>query len=125
MHTVINGKTFNVKQTGNRFFYWSPRAIRWLPVAAARVVLDDPDYEKRVKEMEAQGLTRSDAQGVIDAQDMQRNPKPWVVVRHPGEDDEDIINDFSNVIEARKCIKAHPGSDLMKRLNTGQLTTEY
>ena len=125
MHTVINGKPFAVKQRGNRFYYWSPRAVRWLPVAAARVIIQDPDYEARVSEQEAQGLTRSDAQGVVDAQDIQRNPKPWVVIRHPGEDDEDIINEFFSVIEARKCIHDHPGSDLMKRLNNGQLTTEY
>ena len=29
------------------------------------------EYERRVQELEAQGLTRSDAQGVVDAEDMQ------------------------------------------------------
>ena len=33
----IGTKTFEVKQTGNKFFYWSPRAFRWLPVAKAKV----------------------------------------------------------------------------------------
>jgi len=33
MTTTINGKKFNVKQAGNKFFYWSPRAMRWLPVS--------------------------------------------------------------------------------------------
>lgn len=31
------GRTFKAKQTGAQFFYWSPRANRWLPVAAAKV----------------------------------------------------------------------------------------
>lgn len=39
MTTLINGKTFTVKQTGAKFFYWSPRALRWLPVAASKVTL--------------------------------------------------------------------------------------
>lgn len=34
------------------------------------------DYEARVQALEAEGLTRSDAQGVIDAQDM--TPAPGV-----------------------------------------------
>ena len=36
-YTAANGKSFKVKQTGNRYFYWSPRAMRWLPVAACHV----------------------------------------------------------------------------------------
>lgn len=34
-----------------------------------------PDYAKRVEEYEAQGMSRSDAQGVVDAEDMQRGPR--------------------------------------------------
>lgn len=34
---IINGKKFEAKQTGSKFFYWSPRALRWLPVKAALV----------------------------------------------------------------------------------------
>ena len=30
------------------------------------------EYEKRVKELEAEGLTRSDAQGVADAEELNR-----------------------------------------------------
>tara|TARA_R110000765_G_scaffold369170_1_gene459391 strand:- start:27 stop:188 length:162 start_codon:yes stop_codon:yes gene_type:complete len=30
------------------------------------------EYEKRVNELEAKGLTRSDAQGVVDAEDLLR-----------------------------------------------------
>ena len=37
MAYVAFGKTFEVKRTGNKFFYWSPRAVRWLPVAASKV----------------------------------------------------------------------------------------
>jgi len=33
----INGRSYEAKQTGNKFFYWSPRALRWLPVARALV----------------------------------------------------------------------------------------
>lgn len=34
---TINGKKFEAKHTGGKFFYWSPRALRWLPVKAALV----------------------------------------------------------------------------------------
>tara|TARA_R110000787_G_C13175730_1_gene421278 strand:- start:9 stop:137 length:129 start_codon:yes stop_codon:yes gene_type:complete len=30
------------------------------------------EYEKRVRQLEAEGLTRSDAQAVIDAEDIKR-----------------------------------------------------
>ena len=30
------------------------------------------DYERRVREMESEGMTRSDAQAVVDAQDLTR-----------------------------------------------------
>jgi len=33
---------------------------------------DLSDYERRVQELEAEGLTRSDAQGVADAERMKR-----------------------------------------------------
>lgn len=125
MHTVIQGKNFNVKQTGTKFYYWSPRALRWLPIAAARVVIQDPDYEQRVEVLEAEGLTRSDAQGVVEAQDLQRNPKPWVVVRNPGEDDESVIDSFVVPTLAQACMRANPGSDIMRRNSNGSLTTEF
>jgi len=38
MTTIINGKTFTVKETNGKFFYWSPRAIRWLPVQKSKVI---------------------------------------------------------------------------------------
>lgn len=37
MTYTIGTKNFEVKKTGNKFFYWSPRAMRWLPVARAKV----------------------------------------------------------------------------------------
>lgn len=54
-----------------------------------------------------------------------RNPKPWVVVCNPGQDDEDIVDDFASPAQARACIRENPGSDLMKRLDSGVLTTEF
>lgn len=38
MTTQINGKNFEVKETNGKFFYFSPRALRWLPVAKAKVI---------------------------------------------------------------------------------------
>jgi len=32
--------------------------------------MTDAEYEKRVRELEAEGLSRSDAQGVVDAEIM-------------------------------------------------------
>jgi hypothetical protein len=53
-------------------------------------------------------------------------PKPWVVVDHPGEDDEAIIAAFSNFGQALLCAGAFEGkADVMKRLENGMLTTEY
>ena len=37
MTTTINNKFFSVKQTGNKFFYWSPKVGRYLPIAKAKV----------------------------------------------------------------------------------------
>ncbi len=37
MTYTTNGKTFNVKQVKGKFFYWSDRALRWLPVAKTKV----------------------------------------------------------------------------------------
>lgn len=39
---------------------------------AVRYPLDPPGYAARVRELEAEGLTTSDAQGVADAEYMQR-----------------------------------------------------
>lgn len=27
----VNGNTYKAKETNGKFFYWSPRALRWLP----------------------------------------------------------------------------------------------
>ena len=35
--STATGKVLTVKQTGDRFFAWSPKALRWLPVARAKV----------------------------------------------------------------------------------------
>ena len=42
MKTIINNKEFQVKQTGNRYFYWGggfPR--RWIPIAKSKVIFDE------------------------------------------------------------------------------------
>lgn len=39
MSTTINGKTFKVKESNGRYFYWSPIAVRWLPVKKSEVSL--------------------------------------------------------------------------------------
>lgn len=40
--TSANGKfTYEVKQTGNKFFYYSKAARRWMPVKAELVDFDD------------------------------------------------------------------------------------
>ena len=35
----IGTKTFQVKETKGRYFYWSPLAMRWLPVSKSKVSL--------------------------------------------------------------------------------------
>lgn len=38
MHTISEtGKKLDVKQVGERFFAWSPKALRWLPVSKSKV----------------------------------------------------------------------------------------
>ena len=34
------GKTFKVKEVKGKFFYWSPKAVRWLPVSKAKVTFN-------------------------------------------------------------------------------------
>ena len=38
MRYVLGTKEFEVKETNGKFFYWSPLAGRWLPVAKAKVI---------------------------------------------------------------------------------------
>jgi len=40
MKTIIKNKEYEVKKTGNRFYYWSNLAVRWLPVAKDKVIFD-------------------------------------------------------------------------------------
>lgn len=37
MTATMHGKTFEVKQTNGKFFYYSKAARRWMPVKAALV----------------------------------------------------------------------------------------
>ena len=38
MTTIIANQKFEVRQTGSKFFYFSPRATRWLPIAKSKVI---------------------------------------------------------------------------------------
>jgi len=49
-----------------------------------RYPLDPPGYAERVRELEAEGLTTSDAQGVADAEF--REPRPTTTCAHCGQD---------------------------------------
>lgn len=40
MKTIIGNKEFEVKKIGNRYFYWSIRAMRNLPVAKSKVIFE-------------------------------------------------------------------------------------
>jgi hypothetical protein len=40
----IGNKVFTVKETNGRYFYWSPRALRWLPVYA-RAPPPEPNWK--------------------------------------------------------------------------------
>lgn len=52
--------------------------------------------------------------------------KPWVIVTNPGTDDEEIFGDYFSYLEAAKSLKYAPeGSDIMKRQEDGNLTTEF
>jgi hypothetical protein len=54
------------------------------------------------------------------------NPKPWVVVTHPGQDDEDIVADFPTYEAAMRALPdCGEGADVMKRLANGVLTTLF
>jgi hypothetical protein len=35
---TIAGKSFSVKESNGKFFYWSPKALRWLPIRKEKVV---------------------------------------------------------------------------------------
>lgn len=40
MKTIIANKECKVKETNGKFFYWSPRAVRWMPVAKGKVIFE-------------------------------------------------------------------------------------
>lgn len=55
-----------------------------------------------------------------------RNPKPWVAVINPGQDDEDILDDFETMQEALHFVIGEGGNcQVMKRRDSGVLTTEF
>lgn len=38
MKTIIGRREYTVKKTGTKYFYWSPKSLRWLPIPRAQVV---------------------------------------------------------------------------------------
>lgn len=59
MKTFIGRDQFEVKQTGNRYFYWSTNACRWLPVKKAKVIFP-PDLSKVTDAMMHEASTITD-----------------------------------------------------------------
>ena len=53
------------------------------------------------------------------------NPLPWVIVTKPGQADESICGEYRYENDARACLPNTPGADLMKRSDSGLLTTEF
>ena len=53
------------------------------------------------------------------------NPHPWVVVTRPGQSDESILGEFCEEAPARDLLLSSPSADLMKRTDSGILTTEF
>lgn len=51
--------------------------------------------------------------------------KPWVLVGNAGQSDETVVESFSTFVEAIAAKSALAGSDVMKRLGDGTLTTEF
>ena len=43
MYRMIGERVYEVKETNGKYFYWSPRAYRWLPVAKSDVVFKKYD----------------------------------------------------------------------------------
>ncbi len=37
MTATIGNRSYKAKETNGRYFYWSPRALRWLPISKERV----------------------------------------------------------------------------------------
>jgi bifunctional non-homologous end joining protein LigD len=55
----------------------------------------------------------------------QNELNPWAVVRNPGQADEEIYAGFFDEADARRCMRHNPGTDVMKHLGNGVLTTEF
>lgn len=55
-----------------------------------------------------------------------KNPMPWVVVTKPGQDCEDIRQDFSNYKKAVASLREiDEDADVMRHLDDGTLTSDY
>ena len=68
---------------------------------------------------------KAERAGVTDEAEP-HNPNPWVIVTHAGEDEESIWADYPKYSEAVANLK-EPGepAQIMKRLDSGVLTTEF
>lgn len=50
---------------------------------------------------------------------------PWAAVHNPGQADEEIYAGFFDEADARRCMRHHPGMEVVKHLGNGELTTEF
>jgi hypothetical protein len=67
------------------------------------------DYETRVRKLEAEGLTRSDAQGVVDAQDL--HPELWEPKEIDNDDRANFVQDALNRYQQAR-LATESGDDL-------------
>lgn len=38
MKALVFNKEFQAKETNGKYFYWSPRALRWLPTSKSNII---------------------------------------------------------------------------------------
>ena len=92
----------------------------------SRVYKHDPlarCSEKAVKEFHGYFLSRlAEIRREIS---LHYNPTPWVIVINPGQSDESIHGEYRYQKDARDCLRKLSGADLMKRTDSGLLTTEF
>lgn len=118
IYTNSNGATFRRRITG----LYQPTQDTTAYARGARYLLNMDCHWVPVEEACLTAL--EDSSTMSERED--RNPNPWVVVIRAGQDDEDIWGDYPSHAEAARNLK-EPGepAQIMKRLDTGELTTEF